>query len=96
MIIGFVTDSYNVRETDGPVAMMLSILDGEIAEGVEISVNFFTQDGTAIGKTIVIILCSQLTASPHLVEVCAYYCNVLSTSYKLKTCTYSNDIKLPS
>ena len=43
-----------MSETDGPVAMMLSILDGEIAEGVEISVNFFTQDGTAIGKTIVI------------------------------------------
>ena len=50
VVIGFVADSYDVNEVDGSVTMTLSILDGELEEGVDISVNFFTQDGSAIGK----------------------------------------------
>ena len=48
--IGFVSDVYNVNEDDDIVTLELAVLEGQIADGVQFTVNFFTSDGSAVGK----------------------------------------------
>ncbi len=45
-----------MNESDGSVTLELAILEGEIADGVEFMVNFFTRDGSAVGKSIYLLL----------------------------------------
>ena len=46
--IGFSLLIYNVSEGDGTVNVSYRVLDGEL--GFDVDVNFFTSNGSAIGK----------------------------------------------
>ena len=49
-VIGFDPKNYHVRENAGTVTLRVKVLNGLLGE--EVSIDFTTQSGTALGKSL--------------------------------------------